>query len=76
MENTILFEWETVDSSWLSRISYLYVSGEKGVGVEFKDGTQVFYPDTTVEDYSYLKNSPSKGKAIWRRFYDKEYELI
>jgi len=76
MEYTVLMGPKSVSSSWLSSIALLYAGNKTGVGVEFIDGTQVFYPDTTVEDYNYLSGATSKGKAIWRKFYDLPYEVI
>jgi hypothetical protein len=47
-----------------------------GVAVQFEDGFQCFYPGTTVEDYQYLRKARSKGKSIWKKFYDLEYEQL
>jgi hypothetical protein len=33
------------------------------------------YPGTTIDDYNWLLAQPSKGKAVWARFYYLPYFL-
>ena len=63
-------------SSWLESFGYGRVGKQMGVVVLFNDGVAILYPDTTVDDYQYLRKSRSKGKAIWRKFYHLEYVII
>lgn len=76
MGYTVLLGPKSVDSSWLDTVSFIYFKDKQGVAVEFIDGTEVFYPDTTMDDYYYLIYAVSKGKALWAKFYYLPYELI
>jgi len=35
-----------------------------------------FYPTTTPNDYTWIMQQPSKGKAVWERFYYLPYYLV
>jgi len=70
-----------VESSWVDKIAYVRYGRRNGVAVQFHDKqgnptVQCFYPNTELRDYDYLRKAASKGKAIWRRFYDLPYEIM
>lgn len=70
-----------VESSWVDKIAYVRYGRRNGVAVQFHDKqgnptVQVFYPNTDLRDYDYLRKAASKGKAIHRRFYELPYEIM
>ncbi len=70
-----------VESSWVDKIAYVRYGRRNGVAVQFHDKqgnptAQVFYPNTDLRDYDYLRKSGSKGRAIHRRFFDLPYEVM
>jgi len=70
-----------VESSWVDKIAYVRYGRQNGVAVQFKDKqgnptVQCFYPNTDLRDYDYLRKAASKGRAIWRRFYDLPYQIM
>lgn len=73
---TILRGPKQVESSWVDQIAYVRYGRNNGVAVKFLSGFEAFYPGTTLKDYEYLRDAASKGKAIWRRFYDLRYEQL
>jgi hypothetical protein len=51
-----------------------------GVMIKFKNITDhvltivaCVYPGTTIDDFNWLLAQPSKGKAVWARFYYLPY---
>lgn len=73
---TVIRGPKSVSSSWLESIAYVRYGNRNGVAVKFLSGAEVFYPNTTIKDYEYLRDVASKGKGIHRRFYDLPYELL
>lgn len=70
-----------VESSWVDKIAYVRYGRRNGVAVQFHDKqgnptVQVFYPNTDLRDYDYLRKAASKGRAIHRRFYELPYEIM
>lgn len=70
-----------VTSSWVDKIAYVRYGRQNGVAVQFHDKqgnptVQCFYPNTDLRDYDYLRKAASKGKAIWRRFYELPYLIM
>lgn len=73
---TVIRGPKQVDSSWVDSIAYVRYGSRNGVAVRFLSGADVFYPNTDIRDYEYLRDAASKGRAIHRRFYDLPYELM
>lgn len=73
---TFLYGPVSHPSSWVDAFGYAHYGSEMGVAVLFKDGFACLYPDTSVDDYQYLRKSRSKGKSIWKRFYYLPYVEI
>lgn len=73
---TWLFGPIDAESTWVHSYGYAHKGTKNGVVVTFLDGTTVMYPDTEVRDYQYLNRASSKGRAIWRRFYNLNYNIL
>lgn len=60
-------------SSWVAKLGlYRLKTGYFVIGVEFIDGTQGYYPQTTESDYRAFFASRSKGKWIHQNLYKKK----
>lgn len=73
---TVIRGPKDVESSWVDKIAYIRYGRKNGVAIQFLSGAQCFYPSTDLKDYEYLRDAGSKGKAVWRRFYELPYELL
>jgi len=63
-------------SSWVDQYGVAILKdGRVGIAIKFlKSGFVAFYPDSSEADFIDMKNAKSKGKFIWRRLIEQDYE--
>lgn len=67
---------QAVSSSWLNEIFLVATSTGAEVQIEFNDGARCHYPGTTERHYQRLLRAASKGKEVWKTFYNRAYFLV